>query len=268
MLKSKSKSQPTRLLSYGQSISTPIGMAITITAGGTILSVLLQLVNFVISSGTNRHVKGMTVVQLRDGSTSIAKFVGPNERDDETIKRFVSDTMMKMFGWDGLIQANENGENVTKPDKGVEIKTTKNNRKRIPTRAWSAAFALSENQDFRASFLKNLAEMVPSGVFNGESQFSLVTRYISKPRKIKDGKWEVDYIATLVAFDRERNSGKGIAFNKTMTVEAIDTPKLPANPTELDEKIYSARQSGLEITQIIDYDLLKKNSGVRSQEER
>ena len=65
MLKSKSKSQPTRLLSYGQSISTPIGMTITITAGGTILSVLLQLVNFVIIIKTfGWQVKGLKTIPI------------------------------------------------------------------------------------------------------------------------------------------------------------------------------------------------------------
>ena len=254
----KSKSQQARLLSYGQSISTPIAMTIAVLAGANILSVLLQFVNFGISSGTNRHVKGMTIVQLQDGSISPAKFVGPNERDDKTIKRFVSNNMIAMFGWNGIMEATENGENITKPDKGVEIETEKGGRKKISTRSWEAAFALSENQEFRASFLKKLAEMVPDGVFTGESQVSLVTRHISEPRKIKDGIWEVDYIATLVNFNRYKNEGKGIAFNKTITVEAIDTPKLPVKPTELDKKIYSARESGLEIIQIVDYDLGKK----------
>jgi hypothetical protein len=249
MLKSRSRSQPARLLSYGQSTSTPIAMAIAITAGGTILSILLQFVNVGISSGTNRYVKGMTVVQLKDGSVSPAQFVGPYERDDETIKRFISDSLIKMFGWNGIIEATENGENITKPDKGVDIQTTKNNRRKIPTRAWEAAFALSEHQDFRSNFLKKLAEIV---------QVSLVTRHISQPKKIKEGKWEVDYIGTLVSFDRDENQGKGITFNKTITVEAIDTPKLPAKPTELDKKIYLSRQSGLEITEIIDYKLGEK----------
>ncbi|MBW4685618.1 MAG: hypothetical protein KME40_11095 [Komarekiella atlantica HA4396-MV6] len=260
MLKPKSKSQPARLLSYGQSTSTPIAMAITITAGATILSILLQIINIGMSSSTNRHVRGMTVVQLQDGSISPGKFAAPNEREDETIKRFISDSMIKMFGWNGIIEATENGENVTKPDKGIDVQTTKNSRKRIPTRAWEAAFALSENQDFRANFLKKLAEIVPNGVFNGEVQVSLVTRHISEPRKIKDGKWEVDYIGTLVSFDRNENQGKGIAFNKTITVEAIDTPKLPAKPTELDKKIYLVREPSLEITQIVDYNLGKKEN--------
>ena len=257
MVKAKSKSQPARLLSYGQSTSTPVAMTITILVAANILSCLLQIINFGISSGTNRYVKGMTIVQLEDGSTSIAKLLGPNERTNETIKKFISDSMVKMFNWDGLIQANENGENITKPDKGMEVQTTKGVNKKIPTKAWSAAFALSENQEFRANFIKKLAEIIPEGVFYGQTQVSLVPRHLSEPRKISDGKWEVDLIATLVTFNKDKNEGKGITFNKTITVEAIDTPQSPPGTTELAKKIYSARKSGLEIIEIIDYGLGK-----------
>ncbi len=258
MLKAKSKSQPDRLLSYGESTSTPVAIALLISAGGTLLGVLLLLVNLGMVSGINRHTKGMTIIQMQDGSISNGKFAAPGDRDSETIKRFISNSMIEMFGWNGLIQASENGENITKPDKGVDIQTTRNSRKKIPTKAWEAAFALSEEKEFRANFLKKLAELVPSGVFNGEIQVSLVTRYVSEPRKIKDGKWEVDYIGTIVSFDRDENQGRGVAFNKTITVEAIDTPKLPKNPTELDKKIYLAREAGLEIMEIVDYNLGKK----------
>jgi len=188
MLKPKSKSQPARLLSYGQSTSTPIAMAIAVTAGGTILSTLLQIINIGMSASTNHHVKGMTIVQLQDGSISPGKFAAPNEREAETIKRFISDSMIKMFGWNGIIEATENGENVTKPDRGIDIQTTKNSRKKIPTRAWEAAFALSENQDFRANFLKKLAEIVPSGVFNGEVQVSLAISLNPEKLRMDSGK--------------------------------------------------------------------------------
>lgn len=258
MLKSsKSKSQPARLLSYGQSTSTPVAITITVIVAANLLSCLLQIINFGVSSGTNRYVKGMTIVQLEDGSTSIAKSVEPKERTHKTIKKFISDSMVKMFNWDGLIQANENGENITKPDKGIKVQTTKGADKKIPTKAWEAAFALSENQQFRAKFLQTLAEIVPEGIFNGNAQVSLIPRHISEPRKISDGKWEVDFIATLVTFDSQKNQGGGIPFNKTITVEAIDTPQSSPGTTELAQKIYSARKSGLEIIEIIDYELGK-----------
>ena len=50
----KSKSQQARLLSYGQSISTPIAMTIAVLAGANILSVLSYLApgNFNVNSVT------------------------------------------------------------------------------------------------------------------------------------------------------------------------------------------------------------------------
>ncbi|WP_242053645.1 hypothetical protein [Nostoc parmelioides] len=84
-------------------------------------------------------------------------------------------------------------------------------------------------------------------------------KFISEPRKIREGKWEIDFIGTLVTFDRDDNSGRGIAFNKTITVSSISNPEyIPANTSELSKKIYLARKAGLEITEIVDLDLGKR----------
>jgi len=205
----------------------------------------------------NHYVKGMTIVQLEDGSTRPVRTLQPNERTDKTIKTFVSNSMAKIFNWEGLIQTTENGENIVKLDKGIEIQTPKGSKK-ISTSSWGASFALSEKQGFRESFLKKLAEMTPEGLFSGQSQASLILRHVSEPRKVSEGKWEVDIIATLVTFNRSKNEGNGIAFNKTITVEAIEP--LPPATTEIAQKIYAARKSGLEIIEIVDYDLGKNKS--------
>lgn len=259
MLKSKSKSKPiSNLLSYGQVTSTPVAVAVSITALGTVITVLLQFINLGTNLSINRYVKGTTIVQLNDGSAVTARFVEPLVRDDKTIKRFVSNTTIQIFSWNGITDSTENGESVTKPDKGVEIETTTNNRKPIPTKAWETAFALSEEHNFRSTFLKNLAELVPPSVFSGQTQVSLIPRYISSPKKIEEGVWEVVYVGTLVSFSRQTNQGQGIPFNKVITVRAVDTFPLPRKPSELDKTIYLARQAGLEITGIVDYNVDKK----------
>ena len=259
MLKSKLKAQPKRLLSYGTVTSTPVAIAVSITALGTILSTFLQFVNVGTNLNVSRHVKGMTVVQLSDGTAAAARFVEPLVRDDKTIKRFVSNTMISIFSWNGIVDTIENGESVTKIDKGIEILTKNNNKKVIPTKAWETAFAFSEDRDFRSNFLINLAELVPSGVFSEQIQVSLITRHISSPTQIEEGVWEIIYVGTLVSFNRQKNQGEGIPFNKVITVRAIDSFSLPRKPSELDKTIYAARQSGLEITEIVDYNVnLKK----------
>lgn len=262
MVKSKSsaKREPLRLLSYGQSVSTPTGLAAVGGLALGTLSLLLQIINYGATSTLSRK-EAPSLVQLENGDTIPVRAVEPKERSKEVIKKFISNSMVKMFNWDGLITSvDNNGDSITNSDKGVEIKTEKGGYGKVTTKAWEAAFALSEKQDFRASFLKKLTEITPSGIFSGNMQMTLVPRYISDPRKIKEGKWEIDLIATLVRFDRDDNSGNGIAFNKTITVEAVSTPQSPPDDTtELAKKIYNIRQAGLEITEIVDTSLIKKN---------
>jgi len=253
--KKKEKAEPLQLLSYSKSVPTRVGIISLAGCSMAVLSLLLQLINY----GAIRTLsqKQLALVQLTNGNTILARAVEPSERSDEVIKKFVSDTFIRMFNWDGLVQTfNEKGEPVTKPDIGVEVGSIKRGNSKVASKAYDAAFALSENQGFRAAFLKKLASLTPTGIFNGEQQVSLIPRFVSEPRKIRDGKWEVDLVATLVTFNRNDNSGNGIPFNKTITVEAISSPQEIAKDTSaLARKIYQVRQAGLEITQIIDLNL-------------
>ncbi|MBO3458433.1 hypothetical protein G7B40_025260 [Aetokthonos hydrillicola Thurmond2011] len=254
--KIKNSRQPLRILSSGQSVSNPIAIVAVSSLVISILSLFIQIANYGATSSLSRK-EAPSLVQLVDGSTVNVKALDPKERSAEVIKKFVSDSMVKMFNWDGLMLSNSrDGEVVTKADKGVEIKLKKGIG-RVTTKAWEAAFALTEKEDFRASFLKKLAELTPPGAFSGNIQTSLVPRYVSEPRKIREGKWQVDIVATLVTFSKEDNAGSGIGFNKTVTVQAISTPQFPPETTEIAKKIYQTRKSGLEITEITDLDLQK-----------
>ncbi|WP_339376663.1 hypothetical protein [Nodularia sp. NIES-3585] len=240
-------------------MSTKFGVLTLSAFSLALLSLITQFLNYgAIRRLNNQQVP--TLVQLSSGETIRAEAVNSSERSKEVIKKFVSDTFIRMFNWDGLVQTfNETGEAVTKPDFGIPIR--EGSRDRITSRAYEASFAITEKEDFRASFLRKLAEMTPNGVFSGETQISLIPRFISEPRRLRDGRWEIDFIATLVTFSRNNNAGEGIAFNKTITVEAITTPQSPPNETtELAKKIYAARQAGLEITQIVDLDLRGRNN--------
>ncbi len=254
MLKTKPKQVPLKLLSSGESVSTKFGLITIVAFAFAVLSLLIQLLNY----GAIRRLNNQelpTLVQLSSGETIRAQSVPSTARSNEVIKRFVSDTFIRMFNWDGLVRTfNENGEPITKQDPGILIR--EGSRDRVTTRAYEAAFAITEREDFRASFLRKLASMTPTGVFNGDTQISLIPRFISQPRQLREGRWEIDFIATLVTFSRNNNAGEGIPFNKTITVEAVTTPQnVPDETTELARKIYAARKHGLEIIQIVDLDL-------------
>ncbi len=256
---SPTKREPLQLLRYNKSVPTRVGIISLAGFSMAVLSLLFQFLNYGAISVLNK--KQLALVQMSSGDTIFAKAVDQNQRSDEVIKKFVSDTFIKMFNWDGLVQTfNNKAEPITKQDTGVEVgKFDAKSNTRVATKAYDAAFALSENQDFRAAFLRKLASMTPSGIFAGDTQVSLIPRFISSPRQIREGKWEVDFIGTLVTFSRSNNSGQGITFNKTITLAAISNPQdIPSNTSELAQKIYAARRAGLEIIEIADLDLGKR----------
>lgn len=252
------KKEPLQLLRYNKSVPTRVGIISLVGFSMAGSSLILQLLNYGAISLLNK--KQLALIQLSSGETITAKVVEPYQRSDEVIKKFVSDFFIKMFNWDGIIQTfNEKGEPITKQDSGIEVgRLNSKSNSKVATKAYDAAFALSENGGFRAAFLKKLASMTPSGIFNGDTQVSLIPRFISQPRKIREGKWEIDFIGTLVTFDRDDNSGQGIPFNKTITVVAISNPDNVPTTSELARRIYAARRAGLEITEIVDLDLGKR----------
>ena len=262
MLNQKNKTQPKeplQLLSYNKYVTTRVGIISLAGFSMAALSLLFQFLNYGAISVLNK--KQFALVQLSSGETISARAVDPEERSDEVIRKFIYDTFIKMFNWDGIVQVfNEKGEPITKQDFGVEVgKINNQSNSRVTSKAYDAAFALSENGGFRAAFLKKLASITPTSIFNGDTQVSLIPRFISQPRQLRDGKWEIDFIGTLVTFERSDNSGKGITFNKTITLSSISNPEyIPANTSELAKKIYATRRAGLEITEIVDLDLGKR----------
>lgn len=254
----KSKAQPMRLLSYGQATSIPVAISSLVSAAAASLCFLIMLANYGATSSIARHTQGMSLIQLQDGTTAVGSFANPNERSNEVIKNFVANSMIKIFTWNGLIRSEENGRIIETIDKGTPIKSDNAGKKLIPTGVWEAAFALSEEKDFRASFLQKLAETIPDGILNGKGTVTLITNHISAPRKLEDGRWEVDVVANLVTFDAERSQSRGVEFNKTVTVRAIDIPQALPKVNDITQKIYKAKAQGLEILQIVDLDLGKK----------
>ncbi|MBG1268019.1 hypothetical protein [Nostoc sp. WHI] len=256
---SSANKEPLQLLRYNQSVPTRVGIISLVGFSMAAFSLLLQFLNYGAVSLLNQ--KQLALVQLSSGETISARAVDPGKRSDEVIRKFISDTFIKMFNWDGIVQAfNEKGEPITKQDTGVEVgKINNKSNSRVTSKAYDAAFALSENGGFRAAFLKKLASITPTSIFNGDTQVSLIPRFISQPRQLRDRKWEIDFIGTLVTFERSDNSGKGITFNKTITLSSISNPEyIPANTSELAKKIYATRKAGLEITEIVDLDLGKR----------
>lgn len=190
--------------------------------------------------------KTPTLVQLETGKSITVAPLGSDERTPKVVQKFVVDTLTLLMNWSGTLPATTVEEAANpKPDPGVQA-----GRSKVSTSAWQASFALSE--DFRKEFLTTLATLTPAGVFNGNTQVTLVPLSVQPPQQIAEGKWKVKLVANLIVFDRRDNLGNVIPFNKEVFVQAVEAPNPPTETTGITTVIYAVRASGLEITAIRD----------------
>lgn len=237
-----------RLLDKKEINFTPL-----VSIGQAVILLFLLLINLTNSSKLSKISNHRpTLVELQDGTSLRAIAVGEKDRTDQAIMDFAGRTMMNLMSWNAVPKSSDSNLDPTKLklDPGVQVSD-----KKLTTNTWSAGFALSE--DFRASFLREIAALTPPDVFNGDTQSALLVRHLSPPQKIEEGKWRLEMVANLVVFKGQDQLGKAISFNKTVFVRAIDTPPLPNNPSVPQIEAYRVRKAGMEIYRIQDLDLGK-----------
>lgn len=231
---------------------------------------LVQLLIFVQQTVTTLWIAKLaslpppSLVQMLDGKPVQVSATGALVRTPETIKRFTSDMMTMLFSARGTLPSDDSsGETKTQLDKGVELSrlSIKGRNKRIPTPAYFASFALSE--DFRREFLADLAELTPPLVFTGNTKTMLVIRHLSSPKEILnhrgeviEGKHLVEMIADLFIFSPGNRAGKTIPVNKKIYLKAVHphSHPLPDGASQLEKEIYRIRTAGLEIYRLGDLD--------------
>ncbi|MBW4643152.1 MAG: hypothetical protein KME23_09180 [Goleter apudmare HA4340-LM2] len=173
-------------------------------------------------------------------------------RNPEAIRRFISKTMMSVFNWSGTLPP-QTIEEVSKPkqDRGILIRTPTGSSEKVTTSSWVASFAFSE--DFRKSFLSQIADMTPPEVFSGNSQQiisgQLIVKQVYPPKQIAPGKWQVGLVADLIQTKQADGKKLIIPFNKDLLVQAVDYFDYPqtVNATDLQKAIHSVRVDRLEI---------------------
>jgi hypothetical protein len=203
-----------------------------------------------------------SLVQLVDGHAITTQPVDPNVRTPEVIHQFIKTSLGMMFNWSGKVQtapSNPSPTDASTPtntplpvlsDPGVPM-----GNGRVTTQSWQASFALKE--DFRDSFLQEVAKLTPADVFSGNAQSVLNIESVSDPKLVKPGEWQVDVVANLILFDGNHPEGTPIPFNKTIFVDAIEPAQdpLPDTSTPLQKAVYQLREDGLQISLIRDLDL-------------
>jgi hypothetical protein len=192
-----------------------------------------------------------TLVELVDGRSIQVGAEASLYRSPQTIQYFVSQITTMLFSSSGMLAEDSTVPKTNlkpKLDAGVELKGNNlRGKRKVTTTAWEASFALSE--DFRTTFLPELAQIIPPGVFSGTTQTALVINHLSQPEQLEAGKWKLKMIANLYLFTGGDPIGKAIPVNKDIYVRAVylTSQPLPNRLTDIQKAVYNARASGLEI---------------------
>lgn len=184
-----------------------------------------------------------TFVQLINGETISVTEKDRYWRYPAVIQKLVSDWTTLTFSWDNTIAG------TSEKDKGVRV----DGGKMVTTNTWFASLLMEP--EFGKASLKKLALLTPSTVFSGQIRSTAIISYLSEPREIRTGEWEVDLVATRLIIDRNTGRDERIPFNRTFTIKAVEIPRSPLGTSAplIEQKIYEIRSSGLEITKITEF---------------
>lgn len=209
------------------------------------LNVLSLLAVFVLGTMTTRLANRPvpTLVQTVNGESILTESMDHLGRTPETLRRFTQQALTMMFTWNPVQQDAASGRVIT--DQGVEVTGG-----RATTKSWQASFAFSE--DFRASFLGEVAAMTPPEVFQGNAQSVFNIESLSEPRRLAAGQWEIEVVANLIIFNQQNAQGVAIPFNKKIHLRAVEPPSDPLekDATSIQQAIYRIRASGLQFVQM------------------
>ncbi|WP_370469282.1 hypothetical protein [Brasilonema sennae] len=171
-----------------------------------------------------------SLVQLVDGRAITIGSQENLERNPETIRRFVGETMTMMFTWSD---------------------------KQPPQIVWQATSELLSG-DMRRKFEVETTQGIPKGVLanpGGNAESLLLIRRISQPEKIADGQWQLEIVANRLIFaGYNSKDGEAIPFNKKILIRALDTQaiSIPNVENPLYSAIYRLNEARLEIANICD----------------
>lgn len=193
-----------------------------------------------------------TLVQLSEGKSVLAQQFSATERTPDSIRNFVKGSLGLMFTWNANLSLAESGEDSFATGESVVDTGIPMPEGRITSASWQASFALKE--DFRTTFLEQVAQLTPPDVFSGNAQSVLSFDHISDPQLLESGYWQVDVVANLIVIDNAHPAGITIPFNKSVYVRAVEptVDLLPEETTPLQKAVYQLKESGLQIDEIRD----------------
>jgi hypothetical protein len=194
------------------------------TFGLHVFTLLLLIFHGSMLQQLRRQLTPQSLVQLVDGRVITADPQENLERQPETIRRFVAETMNLMLTW---------------------------SQQQPPTTVWEISSQLVAD-DFKQKMKSQVINLNPDSQFenvNRGTENVLVIQKISQPTKIGNGQWKVEMFANQLTFSSYDKLGKSTSFNKQILVRAINEPatSLPNAPLPSHFAVYRLGEARLEI---------------------
>ncbi|PHM08443.1 hypothetical protein [Nostoc sp. 'Peltigera malacea cyanobiont' DB3992] len=207
--------------------NSPLPLLVVGTFGLHLFTLLLLIFNWSMLQQLGRQLTPQSLVQLVDGH-AITVDPQPNlERQPETIRRFVGETMSLMLTW---------------------------SQQQPPTQVWEITSQLVAD-DFKEKLKSEITNLNPDSQFenvNRGVENVLVIQKVSQPKEISNGNWKVEILANQLIFNSYDKLGKSVSFNKQILVRAIDQPvtSLPNAALPSQFAAYRLGEARLEIYNI------------------
>jgi len=217
-------------------------LALCFIAMAGIQGVILIILFFLAIRVNAEATKKVTQVQLINGTTYYVSEKDRYWRYPPVITSFVKQWTQMTFYWNNRIPGTNDS------DKGISI-----GNKKVPTSSYFASL-LMEPQ-FGKATLQQLTEIIPSEVFSGNAQATVIVSYTSEPRQVRPNEWDVDVIATRVVVNQRSGRDERIPFNKTFRIKAVEIQNstFETDSSPFERKVYELRSAGLEIQKITDF---------------
>ncbi|BAY24371.1 hypothetical protein NIES2100_41660 [Calothrix sp. NIES-2100] len=199
------------------------------TLGVHLLTLLVLMFHWSILQRLNRQTTLPSLVQLADGRAITVNPQENLERDQQTIRRFVGETMTLMLTW---------------------------SQQQPQNTVWEISSQLV-TEDFQPKLQTKINNLNPNKKLNNYNQSDeqlLAIQRISQPEKIAEGKWKVEMVAHQLVFQGADRLGESIPVNQQIYVQATDeqVTSLPQSAIPLQQAAYRLGSARLQIYKICD----------------
>lgn len=194
-----------------------------------LMTLLILMFHSTMLQQVKRKTLPETLVQLADGRAIGVAATNNLERNQQTIRRFVGETMTLMFTSSEKLPP-QLVEEISSPLLAEEF------RQRL------------QSKDSDLDFNNKLERT------SRKAEKLLTIKQISQPEQISDGKWKVNIFANRLTFKGTEKTGSSIPFNKQIFVRAIEKSKVNSFQvdTPVNLAVSSLKEARLEIYNICD----------------